>query len=68
MTAKIIPADVEVENGGSIFIFRLITGSAKLWVDDNVTEPMWFGHGLAVDHRYAEDLAHGMQESGLVIR
>jgi len=61
-------ADVLVENHGSIFLFRLCSSSAKTWVDENVQDDaQFFGDGLAVEWRFAQDLAAGMQADGLVL-
>lgn len=61
--------DVQITNNGSIFSFRLMTQAAKDWVEENVqTESYQFmGSTLHVEHRYARDLAAGMQEAGLEI-
>jgi len=57
--------DVTVENHGTIFLFNAHTVRAKTWIAENVfdAEP-YFGQ-LAVEHRYARDLADGMQAAGL---
>ena len=58
--------DVSVENHGSIFLFRPLTEAAEQWIQDNVSdEAQYFGTALAVEHRYARDLAQGMLEAGL---
>lgn len=62
--------DVLIHNEGSIFLFELLTTQAREWVDQNVQPEGWqmFGHSLAVEHRYARQLADGMSEDGLVIQ
>lgn len=60
--------DVVVENHGTIFLFRLLTDAATKWVEEHVSEPNWFGPALAVEHRFASDLAAGMQTDGLKIK
>lgn len=61
--------DVEVANHGSIFLFTPLTESGREWIDLHVekTESQWFGGGLVVEHRYAENLAEGMIGDGLVV-
>lgn len=61
--------DVQVVNEGSIFLFRPMTKRAERWISKNVaTEPwQWLGRSLAVDHRFAFDLAEGMQGDGLTL-
>jgi hypothetical protein len=62
--------DVAVENHGSIFFFRPLSPLAEQWIEDNVSSegfhPNW--PSLVVEHRYAFDLAQGMQQAGLVVR
>ena len=59
--------DVQIENEGSIFMFRVLTDTAREWVKENVGLESWQWHGnaFAVEHRFAEDLAEGMQGDGL---
>jgi hypothetical protein len=60
--------DISIENHGTIFLFRLNTPAAAEWVSQNVQEDaQFFGDALAVEHRYAQDLAAGMQADGLVL-
>ena len=62
--------DVKVQNHGTIFLFDLLTERSREWVDEHVTGEMsWMGDStLAVEHRYARDLAEGMKSDGLEIR
>jgi hypothetical protein len=58
--------DIFVENYGSIFLFRPMTPDATEWIEQNVVgERQWFGNALAVECRYAADLADGMRRDGL---
>ena len=62
--------DVEVENHGSIFIFRTLTDTARSWVSENVDLPEYMRLGpdaFTVEHRCAADLASGMQSEGLLL-
>ncbi len=65
MTRKV---DVRVVNEGTVFLFRPMTKRAEQWIKENVAgDPMWFGDSLAVEHRFAFDLAEGMQGDGLTL-
>jgi hypothetical protein len=58
--------DIEVENHGSIFLFRPLTNAGSEWLNEN-TDGQWFGNALAVEHRYAFDLAQGAIDDGLKV-
>lgn len=60
--------DVTVTNEGSIFIFHLHTDNAVDWIEKNVADPVWFHGNLAVERRYARDLADGMLNDGLSVQ
>lgn len=61
-------ADVSIENHGSLMLFRLLTPAATDFVDENVSEDAQFlGNALAVEPRYAQDLAQGMIDAGLAV-
>ena len=60
--------DVTVEGHGNIYLFRLHTDTAREWVNENVSEDrQMFGGALAVEHRYASELAAGMSADGLAV-
>ena len=60
--------DISIENHGAIFLFRLNTPAAAEWVSQNVQEDaQFFGDALVVEHRYAQVLATGMSDAGLVL-
>ena len=62
--------DVSVFNHGSVFLFTLKTPAARARVDENVQLEGWQWVGanaFAVDHRYADQLAAGMEEAGLEV-
>ncbi len=61
-------ADVRIIDGGTVFLFVLLTPEARAWVDDHVSaNRRMLGCGLAVEHRYAAALAAEMQKDGLGI-
>jgi len=58
--------DIQVQNYGSIFLFVPLTEAGEEWLRAN-TDGTWFGGALAVEHRYARDLADGAIEDGLIL-
>lgn len=59
--------DVEIRRHGTVYLFHLHTVAARAWIAENVISPIWFGVALAVEHRYAHDLAAGMLADGLTV-
>lgn len=57
--------DVEIENHGSIWIFRPKTDQGRDWLVEN-TEGIWWGGGLAIEPRWAQGLCDGMEWEGVV--
>lgn len=55
--------DIQVEYHGSLYLFRPSTDDAKKWLEDH-TEGQWIGDALAVEPRYAHDLASGAVTEG----
>lgn len=54
-------ASFKIENHGSIFLFRPADEESRELLESIVdSEAQWFGGALAVEHRYARDLAHGL--------
>ena len=66
--ARDVP-DVLVSNEGSVFLFRPVSEAAVEWIEENVSEDaQFFGDALAVEARYASDLAAGMIDADLRLR
>ena len=64
-----ITPDVQVINHGSLFAFELLTAEARAWVDEKVSDDaQFFGGALICEPRYAQELAQGMLNDGLVVR
>lgn len=64
-------ADVLVAGGGSLYVFHILTESARAWVEDNVSQEGFqpsFPNAVYVEHRYVRDLTAGMVGAGLVVR
>ena len=64
-----MPADVLVENHGSIALVTPMTSEANDWVDEHVhlESWQWIGGSFACEPRCVGDLVEGMQESGLFV-
>lgn len=62
-------ADIVIENHGSIILFRPLCRQAKQWLQDSTQAEdwQWFGGALAVEPRYAADLAEGAMDAGLEV-
>jgi hypothetical protein len=62
--------DVVVENHGDVFLFHPLTANAERWMEENVSSEGYHANWpiLVVEHRYAFDLAQGMQQAGLAVR
>jgi len=68
VTGDIQRADVVVNNQGTIFLFALLTDTARQWVEEHVSsDRTMMGHQLVVEHRYANDISGGTQRDGLVV-
>jgi len=62
-------ADVFVSCEGSIFLFTPLTLAAKQWIDENVQpDAQRFGNALAVEWRFAAELAAAMRVGGLILQ
>jgi hypothetical protein len=64
-----MPADVLVENHGSVALFTPMTPEAHQWVEENVEIEPWqrMGCSIACEPRCLEQLVKGMQQGGLVV-
>jgi hypothetical protein len=57
--------DFLVENHGSIFLFRPLNGTARRHLEERTSEDaQWFAGALAVEHRFARDLAQQLLDAG----
>ena len=64
-----MPADVLLENHGSVALFTPMTAEAHEWIDENVHVESWqrLGASIACEPRYLDQLIDGMTESGLIV-
>jgi hypothetical protein len=58
--------DIQIEDHGSIILFRPLTVEATTWLQEN-TDGQWFGGALAVEPRYAGALEDGALSDGLTV-
>lgn len=58
--------DVDVQDHGSIALFRPLSKAAQEWIESNVADDaQWLGGSLAVEPRFASYLIEGMVAAGL---
>ena len=61
-------SDILVRNEGTIFLFIPLTPAAKDWIAKNVQPSVqWFGNALAVEWRFAAELAAALRDAGLAL-
>jgi hypothetical protein len=59
--------DFVVRDEGTIWLFTPLTPAALQFLSDRIQEDVqYFGHSLAVEHRYVYDLLIGLREHGLL--
>ncbi len=60
--------DYTVEDHGSLFLVRCETDAAYDHLRAHTgDEAQWLGRGLAVDHRYIEDVVTALEDAGFVV-
>lgn len=60
--------DVELDDQGSIILFKLASKRAREWWSEHVSEGPMFGRRYVVEPRYAPDIVEGMINDGLNVR
>ena len=61
--------DIRVHNEGTIFLFEPLTAAGSDWIHTTAPEEaLFFGPSLAVEHRYARDVADAALDCGLVLQ
>jgi hypothetical protein len=62
-------ADIRVSGGGSVYLFTPLSEAGRSALTETVaSEPwQWLGGSLAVEHRFAGDLAEALRADGLVV-
>jgi len=60
--------DFTVCDEGTIVLLTPETEAAKEWVKTNLPDDaMTFGNGIAIEHRYADDILTGIVDDGLTV-
>lgn len=60
--------DFTVSGGGTLYILKPNTDEAKTWIDAHIPEDAQrWGGGVAVEHRYINDIVVGIQSDGLTV-
>ena len=60
--------DITMRHHGSICIAEINTPAGDDWFAEHVSdEAQWFGRGIVVETRYAEDIINGLREDGLTV-
>jgi hypothetical protein len=59
--------DVFVENQGTIAILIPLTDTCREWLDENLLDPVTFGRGYVVEHRYVWPIIEGMIDDGIAV-
>lgn len=60
--------DFTVTGDGSLYILTPNTPAAEEWVDEHIPQDsMWFGTGVAVEHRYIGPIVEGIVADGLSV-
>jgi hypothetical protein len=58
--------DLVVRDEGTIWLFTPLTSAASEFLSKHIQpDAQYFGDSLVVEHRYVEDLLHGLGEHGL---
>lgn len=65
---KVKSADFQFVNGGSVCLLIPVNGDARRWLDENIGEDaLYFGHGLAVEYRYTQQILDGIVRDGFEV-
>jgi hypothetical protein len=63
------PADILIENHGSIFLLRPVSSVGQAWLQEIVgEESQLFGNAVVCEPRYVADIVFGARGEGLVVR
>jgi len=50
----------------SVYLLRAESDAERTWIDEHISEDaLRFGGGVAVEHRYIDDIVEGMLTDGL---
>ena len=61
-------SDFHLANYGSIFILTPLTLKGQAWIDEHISKDAqkWGVNGIAIEHRYVEDIYNGAKADGLL--
>lgn len=61
--------DVEIENHGSVVLFRANTPEASDWIEENCATASWqyMGSALVVESRMVTPIIDGLREDGFTV-
>ena len=58
--------DFELQNEGSLYLLRPLTGQAAEWLEEHIEQNrQMFGTAVVVEHRYVADIVRGIADAGL---
>ncbi len=62
--------DVQVENHGTVVLFRPLTPAGESWLRENCQAEKWswFGGAMACEPRFVVAVAQGLKNDGLTCR
>jgi hypothetical protein len=60
--------DFEIIDGGSVSLLIPLTDAGREWIDCSIGDDViYFGNGLAVEHRYLGQIVEGILFDGLTV-
>ena len=63
-----VASDYRIEGGGSVYLVVPLNDAARKNLEENVgDEALWYAGGLAVEHRYIEDLVATLTDEGWLV-
>ena len=61
-----VTTDFNVVDEGTIFLLQPIKAAAQDWVDAHIpANARYFGSAVVIEHRFIEDILHGITNDGL---
>ena len=65
----VVPPDLRVAGGGSIYLLCPETETGRQWIADNLALESWqfLGNNAAIENRYIGDIVEGTIADGLTV-
>ena len=61
-------ADISVTNHGKIFLVHPESDAGRAWINEYLpADAQRFGEAVVVEHRFINDIMHGMTKDGLEV-